>query len=312
MQFITDVVIYILLTDLYRRLAIKCNLISLSPSGLLKWVIPAMFILALLYTGVTTLKLYLFKSWFDPQFTQTYTGYFRQNAELIFVGGARLMSIWLLAYHLYHYAQREIIVSRENAKLELISRETQLNNLSNQLNPHFLFNSLNSIKALIDESPVSARRAVDLLSDVLRAGLYNGSAHLIPIEEELDIVRDYLELEKMRFEERLCYKIESSGDLLNVSVPRLCIQTLTENAVKHGIAKRKGGGAISVCVKSKAGNLEIAVQNSGVLDEQLQNIGLGLKNLRERLFLKYQGRASFSIVQETPGDVLTVINIPIT
>lgn len=113
------------------------------------------------------------------------------------------MSVWILAYHLYHYAQREISAVKENARLTIMTKEAQLNNLSAQLNPHFFFNSLNTIKFLVEEDPGAARRAIDLLSDLLRSSLYRKDDMLITLQQEIDLVKDYLELEKLRYEERL-------------------------------------------------------------------------------------------------------------
>jgi two-component system LytT family sensor kinase len=117
--------------------------------------------------------------------------------------------------------------------------DAQLKNLTAQLNPHFLFNSLNSIKALVVENPESARRAIDLLSDLLRTSLYGREDALISIKNELAMVKDYLELEKMRMEDRLEVDIEVDNELLAVQIPPLCIQTLVENSIKHGIDKQK-------------------------------------------------------------------------
>jgi two-component system LytT family sensor kinase len=113
------------------------------------------------------------------------------------------MTIWVLAYHLYHYHRYRLETIEQNAALELIAKQAQLDNLSTQLNPHFLFNSLNSIKSLIIENPAVARRAVDLLSDILRTSLYQKIAAFISVKEELSLVEDYVALEKIRFEERL-------------------------------------------------------------------------------------------------------------
>lgn len=308
LQFISDVVIYILLTHLYRTFASWQKFQNLSLGQLLKRIIPAAIVMGLGFTVVTTGKLYLIQSWFFGAVPQTFTDFFRQNAETIFIGGTRLMSIWLLAYHMYHYAQREIRTSRENARLAIISRDAQLSNLSAQLNPHFLFNSLNNIKALVIDNPKSARRAIDLLSDLLRTSLYNGEVTQVSLADEISLVKDYLELEKLRFEERLQFAVEVDNDLAAMQIPRLCIQTLIENAIKHGIAKRKDGGLITVKIEKAVSFVKITVQNPGTLE--VGNDGVGLKNLRERLALEYKGRAGFTITCELHDIVLATISIP--
>jgi sensor histidine kinase YesM len=308
LQFISDVTIYILLTHLYRAYALRHNFQNLNLGQLIKRIIPGAVVMGVAYTFATTVKLYLFQLWFSLSPAQTYDDFFKHNAETIFIGGTRLMSIWLLAYHMYHYAQREIRTSRENARLAIISREAQLSNLSAQLNPHFLFNSLNNIKALVIDNPKSARRAIDLLSDLLRTSLYNGEVMQISLQDEINLVKDYLELEKLRFEERLQFAINVDDDLTAIQIPRLCIQTLVENAIKHGIAKRKNGGLITIHAKKTGGFVKITVQNPGILEAG--DDGVGLKNLRERLALEYKGRATFAITGELHDIVLATISIP--
>ncbi|MCR8560507.1 histidine kinase [Mucilaginibacter sp. BJC16-A38] len=310
LQFITDVFIYILLTHLYRAFAIKYGFQNLNLGQLLKRIVPCAIALGVLYTLATTVKLYLFQLWFTPHLSQTYGQFFKDHGEAIFIGGTRLMSIWLLAYHMYHYAQREIRTSRENARLAIISRDAQLNNLSAQLNPHFLFNSLNNIKALVIENPKSARRAIDLLSDLLRTSLYTGDDMLISLEDEISLVRDYLELEKLRFEERLQYEIHFDEHLAGIKVPRLSIQTLVENAIKHGIANLKEGGLITISVEGTFNGVKILVQNPGKLISDDSQKGVGLKNLEERLELQYKGRAGFVISDNLNDVVLATIIIP--
>lgn len=310
LQFITDVLVYILLTHFYRSFALRYNFQNLNLGPLLKRIIPSAIVLGIAYTLVTTVKLYLFRILFFTSFSESYHDFFKENSQLIFIGGIRLMSIWLLAYHMYQYAQREIRTSRENAQLAIITRDAQLNNLSAQLNPHFLFNSLNNIKALVIENPKSARRAIDLLSDLLRTSLYTGDIMLVSLQEEINLVRDYLELEKLRFEERLQYDIHLDDSLASVRIPRLCIQTLVENAVKHGIAKLKNGGLITVKVEQSAGFIRISVQNPGKLEITETEKGVGLKNLEERLELQYEGEARFTISSELYDVVLATISIP--
>jgi LytS/YehU family sensor histidine kinase len=263
-----------------------------------------------IYLVVTMVKVYLFNRWIMPESTPPFSVFFQANKLVMFMAGIRLMSIWLLAYHLYHYAQREINTAKENARLELITRDAQLNNLSAQLNPHFLFNSLNNIKALTIENPKAARRAIDLLSDLLRTGLYGRDVQLAKISEEGSLVKDYLELEKLRFEERLQFSIDIDEGLSNTMILRFGIQALVENAVKHGIAKQKDGGLISIKVEQEDKAIKISVRNPGTFNFSSQHEGLGLKNLTERLQLQYKGKACFEIANETGRTVLATITIP--
>jgi LytS/YehU family sensor histidine kinase len=310
LYFVTDVAMYILITHLYRNFALRHHWQKLSLNALLPRIIPAVIVLGLAYTLVTTVKVYLLRLCFAPDFSQPLSLFFQQNKTTMFIAGIRLMSIWLLAYHIYQYAQREINITKENARLAIITREAQLNNLSAQLNPHFLFNSLNNIKALIIEDPVAARRAIDLLSDLLRTSLYNGDVMLTTVKSEIELIKDYLELEKLRFEERLQFTIKANDELMNTSILRLSIQTLVENAIKHGISKQKEGGLISICIEKQLDGIHISVQNPGRLNTDKPTTGVGLKNLKERLELQYKGKADFTISGHLDNIVLTTIIIP--
>jgi LytS/YehU family sensor histidine kinase len=220
------------------------------------------------------------------------------------------MAIWVLAYYLYQYAQREIQATRESARLALIAKDAQLDNLRAQLNPHFFFNSLNNIKALVLADPQAARRAIDLLSDLLRTSLYRRDVLQIALRDELTLIKDYLELERMRFEERLQVEIIIEESLLATPVLPLSIQVLVENAIKHGIAQRKDGGVIRIAVAKDDADLLISVSSPGYLSAGPAN-GLGLKNLRERLQLQYNGAAFFRLKELPEGMVCAQIKLPL-
>ncbi|WPU98631.1 histidine kinase [Mucilaginibacter sp. cycad4] len=309
-QFTTDVAVYIFITHLYRCLALKLGWQNLGLNKLLPRLIPAVIVLGLVYLFVTVSKVYFFRVWFQPGFSKSFTEFFDFYRDSIFVAGVRLMSIWLLAYHLYHYSKREIGIARENARLAVITRDAQLNNLSAQLNPHFLFNSLNNIKALIIDDPKSARRAIDLLADLLRNSLYSGDKQMTTIKEELELVKDYLELEKLRLEERLQYHIEAGDEFHDMLIPRLSIQTLIENAIKHGIGQQKQGGLISIKLTNNHSGLTMCITNPGRLKPIEESSGLGIKNLNERLQLQYKGAACF-IISEANDMVTATIKIPL-
>ena len=310
LHFVFDVSICIAITHAFRAISKKYHWHELKFRELLIRIIPTILVLAFIYMLVSIVKLYLIHSNFRVDFTQSFSEFYNENSVGIFMGGTRLMCIWVLAYYIYQYAQQKINIIHENARLNVIAREAQLNNLHAQLNPHFLFNSLNSIKSLVVENPESSRRAIDLLSDLLRKSLYERDPMLISIEDELAVVNDYLELEKMRFEERLQFTIEVPQALLSFSIIPFSIQTLVENAVKHGINKQNEGGSISIKVEFKNAFVSMAVQSPGVLNEQSANKGLGLKNLQERLKLQFHDKASFHITQQNDEKVLATILIP--
>jgi signal transduction histidine kinase len=310
LQFVLDVAMYILITHLYRTFSHRNRWQDLPLEKLMWRMLIAIPVMGIVYAVVTLAKLYLVRLVFLSHAPQPFANFVNLNAVTILVAGIRLMAIWLLAYHLYHYAKREIRLSVENARLELSFKQSQLDNLSAQLNPHFLFNALNTIKSLVYTRPDGAGRAIDLLSELLRSGLYSGKAMLIRLNEEIELVRDYLELEGLRMEERLQYELDIDVSLSGVMVPRLCIQTLVENAVKHGVALEKQGGRIDVIIDESDGLVRIRVLNPGKLEQDKTSEGIGLRNLKERLDLSYQHLASFRLY-EVEQKVCAEIKIPI-
>ncbi|WP_276481380.1 sensor histidine kinase [Paraflavitalea pollutisoli] len=310
-HFFADLLIYIPLTHAYKTWSVRRGWHQLPTRQLVVRLIPAIFLLGLGFMVLTITKNYLVRHWFEPGFSDTLQEHFRQQGLTTFVTGTRLMSIWLLAYYGYHYAQRELTATRESARLAIIAREAQLNNLTAQLNPHFFFNSLNNIKAQVIDNPQGARRAIDLLSEVLRTALYNRDAMLIPLHQEMDLVADFLELEKMRLEERLQVSLLVDNTLLQQQVLPLSMQLLVENAVKHGIATRKTGGTLGITVKRQEGQLQIVVENPGKLIDS-PHPGLGLNNLRERLQLQFHGQASLHLAQTDHETVLATLLMPLS
>jgi LytS/YehU family sensor histidine kinase len=309
-DLILDVTIGITLTHIYRNFALKNGWNKLSLKMLVPRIAISVLVLSVLYMFLIVGKLYLVRLLILESNPVSFISFLKSTQLQVFITGTRLMSIWVLAYHLYHYSRLEIERVKENARLSLIVKEAQLNNLSAQLNPHFFFNSLNNIKFLILENPDSARRAIDLLSELLRNSLNNNVARLIPLEDEINLVKDYLELEKIRFEERLQIKIETNLDLTEHFVLPLSIQSLVENAIKHGIEKRKSGGFISVRVEMENDFVKISVQNPGKLTNDINDTGIGLNNLKERLLLQYNRNASFEIKEMNDETVLTTMILP--
>ncbi|MEH3111993.1 sensor histidine kinase [Pedobacter terrae] len=308
-QFISDVLIYMLITHLYRDFADKNRWQDLALEKLIWKMLIVIPLMGLFYTLVTIGKLYLVRLLFLSHPMQSFADFFSVNAAGIFIAGVRLMAIWLLAYHLYHYAKREGRLSVENTRLALSFKQSQLDNLSAQLNPHFLFNALNNIKSLIYTRPDASGRAIDLLSELLRSGLYRGNSMLIKLSEEVELVKDYLELESLRMEERLSYELDIDTSLSELMVPRLCTQTLVENAVKHGVSLAKQGGKIHVKIQQQDGIVSIRVLNPGQLGQGKTVAGIGLQNLKERLDLGYGRQASLNLY-EMNEKVCAEIKIP--
>lgn len=220
-----------------------------------------------------------------------------------------LLFLWSLFYFTYHYIERY----NKSLKYEASMIEIELNNLKSQLNPHFIFNALNSIRALVDENPKKSKQAINQLSNILRNSLAFDKEGLTSFDDEIKIVKDYLGLETIRFEERLKTDFDIDPASSNYMVPSFMIQTLVENGVKHGISKLTQGGTIQVKTIKQANGLKIQIRNSGQLingAKKGNRGGLGIKNTQQRLRLLYGDKASFRILNENNTFVLTEIFIP--
>lgn len=224
------------------------------------------------------------------------------------IGGPTLMYfLWSLIYVTFHYFQQY----RQSLKYEALITETELNQLKSQLNPHFIFNALNGIRALVDENPVKSKSAITRLSNILRNSLLLDKKKLISLEEEMDIVKDYLELESIRYEERLNVVYDIDPSTLTTMVPPMMVQTLVENGIKHGIATLKEGGELKISTKLKTEKLKISIRNSGQYTSSIiRNNGYGLVNTQKRLEILYGDSASLRIKNENSEVVLTEIVIP--
>lgn len=217
--------------------------------------------------------------------------------------------VWSIIYLAYNYFDRY----NNSLKLEASLREIELNNLKSQLNPHFIFNALNSIRSLVDENPAKSKRAITQLSGLLRGSLSTGKRELTSLSEEIKIVQDYLGLETIRFEERLKSNLDIAPESMEWLVPPLMIQTLVENGIKHGISRLKQGGMIQVKTFVDNSCLHVHIRNSGRLipGDSKEFHGLGIENTEKRLSLIYGNQASFRISMETENIVLTELEIPL-
>ena len=217
------------------------------------------------------------------------------------VGGtlmlAALFSIWAIVYALVVSGFRLRDAERDRLRLRAALAEARMATLESQLNPHFLFNALNTVRALVTEDPAEARRAVTLLSALLRQTLATARSATQPLAAELDVVRAYLALEALRFGDRLRVCVEADPDALDVPVPALLVQTLAENAVKHGVARRRDGGEVSVTASLAGDRLTVRVTNPApaAASGPSEGTGTGLANARERLALLFGDRARLSL-----------------
>ena len=230
-----------------------------------------------------------------------------------FVFNVILTSMWLLIYLVWHYVDRNRKDQIDKFRLEGMVKSLELKTIKSHINPHFIFNALNSIRALVDENPPRARTAITELSNILRSSLKAETSETVPLHQELDIVRDYLALEHMRFEERLKIDMRIDEDTLNQPIPPMMLQTLVENAIKHGISKDMNGGLIRICSYFKDNHHELIVQNTGNLGSFKTDgtKGFGIKSTQDRLNLLYQNKAHFEIEEITGNIVQSKIIMPL-
>ncbi len=220
--------------------------------------------------------------------------------------------IWNCIYFIYHYIEKSRKQQLDTLKLEALVKELELKTIKAHINPHFIFNSLNSIRALVDENPERARRAVTELSNILRSSMQVEKAETVSFEKELNIVKDYLALENMRFEDRLKVVYEIDEDTLDQQVPPMMLQTLVENAIKHGISRQLNGGMVKIVSDFRNSHHELIVQNTGYLNGALNGYeGFGLSSTQNRLHLLYGDKANFEIRQATPTLVEAKLSIPV-
>ncbi len=226
------------------------------------------------------------------------------------INGVVPFVFWSLIYFGFHYLENYKKTEIQNLRWEASSKDIELNKLKSQLNPHFMFNSMNSIRALIDEDPAKAKEAVTQLSNILRNTLLMNKNKEILLEEELRIVKDYLALEHIRYEERLKYDFDIQEAALKKIVPPLIVQAQVENAIKHGISKLQNGGSVNIAAKITDKDLYIEVKNTGQLSNEKSETGFGLQNSRHRLELLYGNKATINISNTFNNEVSVKIKIP--
>lgn len=237
---------------------------------------------------------------------------FYQGTALIAMafGTTSAVGMWVFVYHLRYHRQQRL-------QLQLALREAELKVLEAQISPHFLFNCLNSIRALVAENPARAQDMITRLANIFRHNLHRSTTHTAPLSSEVAVVGDYLALELVRFEDRLRVRVEISPEAGKTQVPSMLLQTLVENALKHGIATLPKGGDLLIRAACESDVTRIEVENSGQLgpaqptdaETTSNRDGIGLVNTRERLRILYGGRATLQL-RNGDGRVVATVLIP--
>lgn len=292
-------------THLFRSLVIQWKWSVMSIGRLLPRMLISALVLSLCFTTFNTLMTDLISGEM-PLVKSTRSVFFWQNV-LNFMVIFMLWEIIYFAVHVFENWKKEEIL---NLQLTASKTEFELQSLKAQMNPHFMFNSMNSIRALVDENPEKAKQAITMLSVILRSNLTLGKRQTIPLKEELELVEKYLALEKIRFEERLRVKLEVDPALLQFEIPPFMLQTLVENGVKHGISKQLQGGEMRIQVTGDDKAMKIAITNSGTYQPKHNGEGIGLINTRQRLQLLYGDQAGIDVASSHNEVTISVI-IPI-
>jgi two-component system LytT family sensor kinase len=290
------------LTHIFRIIFKRNAWIEYPLPKLVAVVLVSNFVMSTLYVGTTL----LITGWFGLDLN----GLGWEDISLLVVNYMTLFLLWSVIYFAIAFFSRYRTEEIERLKWENALKEFELNKLKSQLNPHFVFNALNGIRSLVDEDPVKAKSAITQLSNILRNSLLSDRARTIPFSEELKTVNDYLNLEKIRFEERLRFSTDLDPETYSIHVPPMMIQTLVENAVKHGLSKKVEGGKISISSKLEKGFAQIQIDNTGTL-KGTDSDGFGILNTLHRLELIYNIPDLFSIEQSGPDTVSAIIKIPI-
>ncbi|MFN8356958.1 MAG: histidine kinase [Spirosomataceae bacterium] len=297
-EFVVNILICILLTHQYRRLVKRWNWSTLSyERGILRILVATVIMASLLSLVNLPLDARVISD-LSSTFLFTY-----------FLYWAKPMLLWMVFYHIFHHFERTREIEIEKVRLESSIKETESKVLRAQLNPHFMFNALNSIRALILEDPEKAQKGITQLSNILRSSLLADRRKTVSLGEELKTVDDYLALEKIRYEDRLEVRKNIYPETLGIQIPPMMVQTLVENAIKHGVSKPVKGGFVSLEAKVVNHRLDLRISNTGVLGNT-DSGGFGLENTAHRLRLLFGEGATFSIFQASKDVVCAEVIIP--
>jgi two-component system, LytTR family, sensor kinase len=297
----------LLVTHFMRYVIRESKLLTLTLQTQILWLVVLTLSFALVYNTLVV-AIEQSRRW-EPSYYANAT--FAQKWFSILMGSLMIFTVWSLSYYTYHYVtstQRQRI---NQIRLETLVKELELKTIKAHINPHFIFNALNGIRALVDENPGRARTAITQLSQLLRSSMNADTDELVPLGKELDIVKNYLALEGIRFENRLAVQFEIDDDTLYQKVPPMMLQTLVENAIKHGISKSINGGWITIASHFKADHYELTIRNTGHLSQAGNPEGFGLSSTRNRLLLLFGNNASFNICSLPNQVVEACVKMPV-
>jgi sensor histidine kinase YesM len=243
-------------------------------------------------------------------FVEWFAGTLKVSVIVTLVFGIFVTAIELLQGRLNDATVALRTKERDEAEARRLAADAQLASIESRVQPHFLFNTLNSIAALVHDDPVGAERMTGQLASLLRSSLDSSSMPLVPLDDELRIVRAYLDIERVRFGARLRYSVDLPNGAASTLVPRMGLQTLVENSVKYAVSPRREGAAIHVAAIEDNGRLRLTVEDDGPgFDATLRPAGHGLALLDARLAMLYGDRAAMRI-QSGDGRNRVTLEIP--
>ena len=271
-----------------------------------KRIVPSLILLAIIQTASVTAAFHVM---YPPDVLR---GLAWLPGALLFWFGVFLT--WTVFYFTALSLRRASRFEAEALRLEVLAKDAQLRALQAQVNPHFFFNSLNSVRALIFEDREAAAHMIDQLANLMRHALQSSQHATVPLSAELDAVRAYLAIEQIRFEDRLRVSFDIPPGIDHVRVPPMALQTLVENAVKYGVETSADGGDIRIAARRTSADdgatmLQIDVANTGALHEPGNSTCVGLRNARQRLQLACGEHASLELRQQA-GWVCATIHLP--
>lgn len=225
-----------------------------------------------------------------------------------------ILLYWMLLFlhHAFEYYSRFKENEIRASQLETQLTRAQLDALKMQLQPHFLFNTLNAVSVLIARHPDTARRMISKLADLLRITLESGDKQEVPLERELEFLQSYLEIEQTRFEDRLTIRMRIAPETLDALVPNLLLQPIVENAMRHGVAKHRGSTCVEVIAAKNNGSLSLQVKDNGpgLTSAPGYKEGIGFSNTRARLTQLFGKRFTFQVGNAPEGGAIATIVIP--
>jgi len=327
-RILINIIFGILMTHFLRKSMIQLSLRPPTPSHQWWKIFSLIIFFSILFSILTSSIIEIFRlfdsdregpknitdhfTWSISSIVNNWNGE-RVNKRFLFslILDTPIFLVWISIYVLWHYIEFTNSEEVKKVKLETIIKELELKTIKSQINPHFIFNALNSIRALVDEDPQRARQAITELSNILRSSIQVDKVEITSLEKELNIVKDYLALEYIRFADRLKIEYEIDPATKDNQLPPMMLQTLVENAIKHGLGKQPGDCLIKIISKFEQDKLVLVVQNTGLL-QSTERDGFGLQSTKERLNILYHGQALFEIFQCKSNQVTAKLAIPIS